>query len=147
MRLYPYYRLVRIIDGAIITEKELYNQLKAEGFEVPKAFKYEPEPYPPAPYPCSNDEYEVYYQEYLLPVKDYNAQHGAAWLQQFVDFAAVLEDNFEFARLVKNDQGVREYRTDVDIQYTYQRAASKLMGQYWPAPSDPIKVIAYDNFG
>lgn len=147
MRLYPYYKLVRVREGQIITDAQLYNELKAEGFEVPKAFKYQPEPYPPAPYPCSNTEYEAYYFEYYKPVEERNEQHREAWLQQFKDFELVLEDNFQFARLVKNDKGEREYRIDVPITYSYRRAASKLLGQYWPAPSDPIKTIAYDNFG
>jgi len=146
MKLYPYYRLVKVVDGKVITGQELYEQLKDAGFTIPKAFKNEQLPYPPAPYPCSNDEYEVYYYEHYLPIKEQNQLATSQWFAQFEDFAQVLDAEFEFARLAKVDSK-QVWLIDVPIAYTYERAAAKLMGKYNNPPSDPVKELCFGKLG
>lgn len=156
LRLYPYYRLVAIIGGAVVTGNAIKPHL--EGMVVPVIAALQKAPYPVKP------EDPALFNSYLAECKVINQVNQAfqqEWQQQFEDFANDLRNwPLVLARMCKvgtvpvgqpgAGSPIYEWKTDVDMgYYSHLQCAEFLMGKYSPSkrPADPIEFIANQKFG
>ena len=131
MRLYNFYRLVRVDDtGRVITGNELKEILTAEGFTIPACLPFPKRTFPPLPNEEGAAEAGIYSWADYIEVSAvnrlaYKAQF-AEYFDQFRVYAEQLDADFDLARYYK-DGNVRGYSVDVEIKYTFLRAATYLI--------------------
>ena len=152
MTIYPYYRLVTITDGKVVTGNAIKPYLK--DLVVPDIIPLEKIAYPPRP--DDSSEFTEWMEQCAI-ISQANQALRNQWLKQFEDFAADLRlYPLILARMYKLDPdpitGIRlvVWKTDVDMgRYGHLQCAQKLMGYSGPLskPADPIEFIANQKFG
>ena len=148
MKLYNFYRLVRTEDGRVITGDELKAILTAEGFTIPALLPYPKWVLPPRPDSPEALEAGILSWPIYHEVANQNRLHfldlKAEYFDSFVQFAEVLEADFEIARYVK-DGNFKGYKTGLEINKnkTWEWFARNLMQNY---QKNPIEFICNDRF-